>query len=111
MADVHDQTVEATTSLDMKDHGQYEVKEVEHVYVSAQRPALDEEEVEPELHARTWITLAAFFLLNYTQVVALQGPSAVVSTSDSEAKACNLLQMFIADNLPAKLHWNRSPQY
>lgn len=34
---------------------------------------------EPEIHARTWIALAAMFLLNLVQVVALQGPPAVVS--------------------------------
>jgi hypothetical protein len=35
-------------------------------------------EVEPEIHLRTWIALAAMFLLNYVQVFALQGPPAVV---------------------------------
>ena len=38
---------------------------------------LDEEE-EPELHARTYIALAAMFLLNYAMVIALQAPPAVV---------------------------------
>ena len=33
---------------------------------------------EPELHARTYIALAAMFLLNFVQIVALQGPPAVV---------------------------------
>jgi hypothetical protein len=36
-------------------------------------------EEEPEIHLRTWIALAAMFLLNYVQVFALQGPPAVVS--------------------------------
>ena len=79
MADVHNHTAHPATEIDTKDHAQCEVKEVEHVDLSAQNPTFDEEEVEPEFHARTWIALAAFFMLNYTQVVALQGPSAVVS--------------------------------
>lgn len=33
---------------------------------------------EPEFHARTWFALAAMFLLNMVQVFALQGPPAVV---------------------------------
>lgn len=36
-------------------------------------------EEEPEMHARTYLALAAMFLLNLAQVVALQGPPAVVS--------------------------------
>jgi hypothetical protein len=39
----------------------------------------DEVDVEPELHMRTYIALAAMFMLNMVQVVALQGPPAVVS--------------------------------
>jgi hypothetical protein len=35
-------------------------------------------EEEPELHARTYIALLAMFILNLVQVVALQGPPAVV---------------------------------
>ena len=38
--------------------------------------AVDE---EPEIHMRTWIALAAMFLLNLVQVFALQGPPAVVN--------------------------------
>jgi len=81
MANVHTHaTVQPATEVDTKDHGQVELMEVEHVDLSAQNPTFDVL-VEPVLHARTWITFAAFFLLNYTQIVALQGPSAVVSTS------------------------------
>lgn len=36
---------------------------------------------EPELHARTYSAIAAMFLLNMVQVLALQGPPAVVSIS------------------------------
>lgn len=38
---------------------------------------------EPEIHARTWIALAAMVLLNYVFVVALLGPPAVVRSTDS----------------------------
>ena len=34
---------------------------------------------EPELHARTYVALFAMFILNGVQVLALQGPPAVVS--------------------------------
>jgi hypothetical protein len=46
----------------------------------------DMTELEREFHARTWIALAAFLLLNYTQVLALQGPAAVVSVYDVERR-------------------------
>lgn len=38
---------------------------------------------EPEIHARTWIIVIAMSLLQYVQLVALQGPPAVVR-SDRE---------------------------
>jgi hypothetical protein len=38
----------------------------------------NDDEEEPEIHARTYVALAAMFLLNLVQVVALQGPPAVV---------------------------------
>lgn len=38
----------------------------------------DDDDEEPELHARTYLALAAMFLLNLVQVLALQGPPAVV---------------------------------
>lgn len=69
-----------------------ESKEEYHLEVEHARPTLqpdkmnDIEEVEPEFHARTWIALAAFFLLNYTQVLALQGPAAVVSADGLKRK-------------------------
>ena len=39
----------------------------------------DEGDQEPELHARTYVALFAMFMLNGVQVLALQGPPAVVS--------------------------------
>ena len=38
----------------------------------------DDNEQEPEIHARTYFALAAMFFLNLVQVLALQGPPAVV---------------------------------
>jgi hypothetical protein len=38
----------------------------------------DNDDEEPELHLRTYVALAAMFLLNLVQVFALQGPPAVV---------------------------------
>ena len=39
----------------------------------------DHDEEEPELRMRTYIALAAMFLLNYVGIIALQGPPSVVS--------------------------------
>lgn len=39
----------------------------------------DDDEEEPEIHARTYLALLAMFTLNLVQVLALQGPPAVVS--------------------------------
>lgn len=50
----------------------------------------DDAEQEPELHARTYFALAAMFLLNLVQVLALQGPPAMV---------CRFLPLFF-------LHWS-----
>lgn len=37
-------------------------------------------EEEPELHMKTYIALAAMFMLNMVQLVALQGPPTLVRT-------------------------------
>ncbi|KAK5325610.1 hypothetical protein LTR93_003830 [Exophiala xenobiotica] len=79
MSDVHNPTVQPATELNAKGNDKYELQEAEHLDLSGQNLTFDEQELEPELHARTWIALAAFFLLNFTQVVALQGPSAVLT--------------------------------
>ncbi len=36
-------------------------------------------EEEPEIRLRTYIALAAMLMLNYVQIIALQGPPVVVS--------------------------------
>lgn len=83
---------------DAKLSEQPDVTELEHVQSSArvQSTGEEEEEAEPVFHARTWIALAAFFLLNYVQVVALQGPSSVVSANFK-------LSRLIADRYVSKL--------
>lgn len=42
----------------------------------------DDADQEPELHARTYVAVAAMFMLNLVQVFALQGPPAVVCRCD-----------------------------
>ncbi|KIX02766.1 uncharacterized protein Z518_08708 [Rhinocladiella mackenziei CBS 650.93] len=81
MSDVHSHAAQPATDIEAKAHDKYELKEVEEadLTVPVQNAGSDREEMEPELHARTWIALAALFLLNYTQVVALQGPSSVLT--------------------------------
>lgn len=39
----------------------------------------DDAEEEPEIHIRTWVAVAAMFLLNLVQILALLGPPVVVS--------------------------------
>lgn len=41
----------------------------------------EKEDEEPELHLRTYLAFGVVLLLNYTQIIALQGPPAVVSLS------------------------------
>ncbi|EXJ73007.1 uncharacterized protein A1O5_04156 [Cladophialophora psammophila CBS 110553] len=53
-------------------------KQIEDVDINDQNLHYDEVDEEPELHARTYIALFSMFLLNMVQVVALQGPPAVL---------------------------------
>lgn len=46
----------------------------------------ENDDEEPEIHARTYLAVAAMFLLNTVQVVALQGPPAVVSYNCERTK-------------------------
>ncbi|KAJ9602586.1 hypothetical protein H2200_012779 [Cladophialophora chaetospira] len=48
-------------------------------HLEVTQPLEYEDEEEPQLHARTYIALAAMFLLNFVQVFALTGPPAVLS--------------------------------
>ena len=63
----------------------------------------DDDAHEPELHARTYVAVLAMFLLNMVQVLALQGPPAVVCGQNpiftDVGTKCRLL--------PASFHWKR----
>lgn len=52
---------------------------------SIQNLVYDHDDEEPEIHTRTYLAVMAMLLLNMVQVLALQGPPAVVSTSRKEA--------------------------
>ena len=54
------------------------VKHSEQVVTSEDNLVYDDVDEEPELHARTYIAFASMFVLNLVQVLALQGPPAVV---------------------------------
>jgi hypothetical protein len=56
-----------------------EDQQLERVQTTGVNLVYDQTEEEPELHARTYFALLAVFFLNVVQVVALQGPPAVVS--------------------------------
>lgn len=60
------------------DDNSVEEKHIERVPTSDTNLVYDDQDEEPELHARTYFALAAMFLLNLVQVFALQGPPAVV---------------------------------
>lgn len=68
-----------------------EGKQLEHVVTSSENLVYDDDEEEPELHIRTYFALAAMFLLNLVQVLALQGPPAVVSKDRGEVTSCTRL--------------------
>lgn len=56
-----------------------EERALETHYTAENNLVYDDADEEPELHARTYIALISMFFLNLVQVVALQGPPAVVS--------------------------------
>ena len=55
-----------------------EEKHLERVPTPNSNFVYDHDDDEPELHLRTYFALAAMFLLNLVQVLALQAPPAVV---------------------------------
>ena len=61
--------------------------QIEHVITNDGNLHYDEADEEPEIHMRTYIALFSMFMLNLVQVVALQGPPAVVS-----------IRIMVADN-------------
>ncbi|KAI7089809.1 hypothetical protein KC340_g13036 [Hortaea werneckii] len=50
----------------------------------------DNADEEPELHFRTYIAIAAMFLLNLTQVFALQGPPVVLSAIGKDLNGASI---------------------
>jgi hypothetical protein len=74
---LNSESVQAHTPVDEKNHD--EVKHLENVVTSSENLVYDDNDEEPELHARTYFALLAMFFLNLVQVFALQGPPAVVS--------------------------------
>lgn len=56
-----------------------EERQPEQISSSVADLVYDDDDEEPEFHARTWVALLAMFFLNLVQVFALQGPPAVVS--------------------------------
>lgn len=67
--------------INSSENSPVEVKHLEDAAVQDGNLVYDGDE-EPEIHMRTWIALAAMFLLNYVQVIALQGPPAVVGRTE-----------------------------
>jgi hypothetical protein len=55
-----------------------EDEQLERITTSGANLVYDSSDEEPELHARTYVAVAAMFLLNLVQVFGLQGPPAVV---------------------------------
>jgi hypothetical protein len=70
---------EHAPSLDEKQDFSTKEKHFENSPEEAKNLSYNDDEEEPEIHLRTWVALGAMWLLNYVQVVALQGPPAVVS--------------------------------
>ncbi|KIX01170.1 uncharacterized protein Z518_08895 [Rhinocladiella mackenziei CBS 650.93] len=54
-------------------------KYVENIVTNDRNLVYDDNEEEPELHARTYVAILAMFIPNFIQVFALQGPPAVLS--------------------------------
>ena len=75
---VNPEPVQAHSPADEKVSAFADEKHVERVVTSDANLVYDDNDEEPELHARTYFALAAMFLLNLVQVLALQGPPAVV---------------------------------
>lgn len=69
---------EHAPSVDEKQDFSMKEKHLENSPEEAKNLSYNDDEEEPEIHMRTWVALGAMWLLNYVQVVALQGPPAVV---------------------------------
>ena len=74
------QDVRESKDLDKKDY--LEEEHAQNLELASGNLVYDVDDEEPELHLRTYIAIAAMFLLNLVQVFALQGPPAVVCQHD-----------------------------
>ncbi|KAH7348901.1 putative siderophore iron transporter [Rhexocercosporidium sp. MPI-PUGE-AT-0058] len=63
----------------IRDKNSVDEKQIENVNTEFSNMEYNNDDEEPEFHARTWLALAAMFLLNLVQVVALQGPPAMLA--------------------------------
>ena len=54
-------------------------KIIQTAMVDGTNPVYEEEDIEPEVHIRTWVAVAAMLFLNFVQVISLQGPPVVAS--------------------------------
>ena len=79
---------QTTESGDSSEKQHSSVEQHEHAVDSHGNLVYENAEEEPELHARTYLALAAMFFLNLVQVLALQGPPAVVCTSGLSIASC-----------------------
>ena len=77
-----EQGIDSSVPIDKQEYSAQE-KHLENASENSNNDNLvyNDDEIEPEIHARTWIALASLWLLNYVQVVALQGPPAVVRSN------------------------------
>lgn len=78
-------------ALPRAEKNSHEEQHLEHVRTSSLNLEYNEDEEEPEIRARTYVALAAMFLLNLVQVVALQGPPAVVGSNYDQAPKTELI--------------------
>jgi hypothetical protein len=68
-------------------------KPPETAYNLTENLVYDHDDEEPGIHTRTYLAVAAMFLLNTVQVIALQGPPAVVSYNCEGTKQSGLRKL------------------
>lgn len=71
-------TPQNSVSAQMDEKGSPAEERVEVLKTSELNLSYNEVDEEPSLHVRTYIALAAMFILNLVQMVALQGPPTFV---------------------------------
>lgn len=71
--------VDKENSIQRADAEKETAQHIEHDVDSQRNLMYENAEEEPQLTARTYVALLSMWLLNFVQVLALHGPSAVVS--------------------------------